>query len=152
MNKELLKNEKVAEICRAFIQTLVNEQIYTPKDNKYFWDRFVKENTKEEVLLVTEDGIEVFNPKEMLYDCSELNWNFRGITEANYFISWKNDINMKHRHCFSSEAAREEWLVMNKPLFSVNELKKMEQYGNSGILLTIDKRSLFSKAKEKLKQ
>lgn len=146
MNKELLKNEDVVDICKKLIQDNI---LYIDKEEvNIVWNKFVKENTKEEVpILITEDGVKYYTidnqiyrvRKDFLFEPTKIGIGTHGLDHQIFLF-------------FSTLEAAESWLVMNKPLFSVNELKKMEQYGNSGILLTIDKQSLFSKAKEKLKQ
>jgi hypothetical protein len=89
---------------------------------------------KKLVLLTTQDGVECYNNEQTLYGVNEQfgvagRVSVRGvITEPCATIKW-----------FSTEAARTEWIIQNKPLFSIADLKKMdkEQYPRSILVHTI---------------
>ncbi len=97
------------------------------------WQIFFKSNTEptptlsvigdsKEVLLRTEDGVDIFDGEQMLYDISSNNWNFLDKTQARYFKSWENDKSMAHRKCFYSEDKAKEYVLMNKPCLSLQEI------------------------------
>lgn len=81
-------------------------------------------NEKEE-LLVTEDGVEVYDPEQVLWDTSDENWNFLNKTPAKYFIAWKEDSKLFHRKCWSTKEAAQEYIKYNNPCLNQKEVNEL---------------------------
>jgi len=69
-------------------------------------------------LLITEDGYEIYDEKQLLWDTSDNNWNFLEKTEAKYFPIF----NSTHRKCWYKKENAQNYIFMNKPSLSLNDL------------------------------
>lgn len=72
----------------------------------------LKDAIKSEVLFRSEDGVDIFEGDKT---CWINNW-----TVTN-FADWKRNNNKKELH-FSTKEAAEEYILMNKPQYSLNDI------------------------------
>jgi hypothetical protein len=107
------------------------------------WDKF-KESKQRAPLFITEDGVKIFDHEEVFYTCvvgqswgcSKTNARKELIPVPSYF------------KYFSTEELCKEYILMNKPLLSLNEIKKIGQIGEENIYFE----RLIQAAKVKLNQ
>ena len=97
------------------------------------------------VLLTTEDGVGIADPEQKLWDTSDQNWTYLSQTAAKSFIEWKGEEYLKHRKCWYSKDKAEEYILMNKPIYSINDVGD-KITGKSGAIFN----RLIREQKEKL--
>jgi hypothetical protein len=107
----------------------------------------LKKVTKPIPLLVTEDGVEIFDRNEVVYSvCAKGQWE-ENYTKAHYALNrssaWKN---------FSSKEKREDYILTNRPLLSIVDL--IYAFPNNVLIMPNNKNGsidlLRKLAKEKL--
>lgn len=76
-------------------------------------------------LFTTEDGVDIYHENTQLYDISTNNWSFLGVTTCKYFIEWKNTSSFLHRKAFFSKEKAQEYKDLNKPKYSLNDIKNI---------------------------
>lgn len=117
--------------------------IYTIKEIELWYDHEVIFYTKEEntgyvggskqqgvnmgvcfqsltPLIKTEDGYEIFNENELLWDVSTENWDYLGQTQAQFFAGCLKG--MSDRKAFYKKKNAKRFLLLNRPMLSVNDL------------------------------
>lgn len=126
MNQELLKNPEVQEII---IEAMRFYKLQNSSNLDYVSDEFVAKHTKPPVILTTEGGVKVTDPNCNLYgfyeDAEQL--GFRGRA------SWCDG----RGKLFSTLAARDEYILWNKPCLTGKEVETW--YLSSGTLDSLDK-------------
>lgn len=118
--------------------------------------RYLRKATQEEIdsvkpkiLLTTQDGIEVTDPEQMLYGVSDA-WIRYG-QSAKGVLS--NPVTKDNVKWFSTQELRDEYILNNKPLFSIQDLHELELqsgYCKNKTSIWLDKYKVIAKAKEKL--
>ena len=85
---------------------------------------------KIERLFITEDNIDIFDENIELWDISTTNWDYLDRTRAKYFIQFKEFPTTRKAWYYKEKA--EEYVLMNKPSLSINDvLKSFNNPGNS---------------------
>lgn len=88
-------------------------------------DKYLESIKPKVPVLVTEDGVEVFDKDQMLFDLSTNNW-WMGKTPAEIAAGILKGA--KHRKMFSTETARAEYSKYNKPVLCLNDLINMDEH------------------------
>lgn len=93
--------------------------------DRYTLDQALESIKKPEPILITEDGVEIFDKTEELYDVSTENWNFLSLTRAEHFIRWKKESMCLYRKPFKNKEAAESYIAEHKPIYSLSDIKKL---------------------------
>lgn len=80
-----------------------------------------------EKIYTTEDGYNIYDENELLWDTSIRNFNSLGQTKTKYFIQWELNDN-KDRFAFKHKANAEKWIEENKPQFTKNDMLKFANF------------------------
>lgn len=99
------------------------------------------EEKKEEPVLITEDGKNILDGEDTIWKVWTDTWD-KGSGKAGYQIP------EKRLKLFSTEAARTEWILVNKPILSINDLM---QYSD-GETVDLDVEDIRRIGEAKLKQ
>jgi hypothetical protein len=81
-------------------------------------DQFMQNNNKSKVLLTTEDGKEITNKTDEIWALDPISFTLWGGTAKGFYNEPATEYKI-----FSSKAARDEYILMNKPLLSIKEIK-----------------------------
>jgi hypothetical protein len=81
-----------------------------------------KESKQPKPLFISEDGIEIFDVNQEVWDTCTQNWNFLDSTPAMYMVQVLK--NNPDRKAWCSKERAEEYILMNKPALSINNVKK----------------------------
>lgn len=87
--------------------------------------------TELPVLLTTEDGVDIRNPNNQVYGLYTDNWRTEDV--INYIDNGKTGTSCEDWLVFSTPEARESYIVMNKPMLSLQDIKNWElspEYGD----------------------
>jgi len=97
----------------------------------------------KEPLFVTEDGIKIFDEKQLVWDTSDLNWGFLDTTPA---LDMKKVLEKSgYRKAWSEKSKAEEYLLENTPCLSLTDLYNFNgKFANKNDIL-VDARNLVKK-------
>jgi len=106
------------------------------------------QSLKPKLILVTEDGVEITEPNQRVYQVDINDWG----TDHDPACEARNQVRDGWL-AFSTEKARNEYLKMHKPLFSIDELQTLEKESgyNLDSNMLIERKLLNKLAEEKLK-
>ena len=108
-------------------------------------------NKFKEPLLITEDGVEIFDEKELLYDTVDINDDCNlcyNKTSAFYFIEWKKNNICLDRKCWYHKENAEKYVDENKLKYSIKDidnalLESIDESNNYNIKLETFRRNLY---------
>ncbi len=112
---------------KSFYLDRLNRLVVKLTGNEYLLTSIIKH---KQPLFKTEDGVDIFDENTLLWDISTQNWDYLDTTEAKYFIDWKLNNIAKYRLAFSTKQAAEEYVIMNKPCLSINDVAKIYTTAN----------------------
>lgn len=103
-------------------------------------------------LFTTEDGVEIFKNDEKLFEVILNNFHINEnipLAACNDFLDKRND--GYPSKVFSTKQAAEEYILMNKPCLSINDLQKIKIVDNYDLSIEIEVEDLIQLVKQKLK-
>lgn len=89
-----------------------------------FATQWQKEFQKQKPILVTEDGLEVFDSLMTIYGLKESDWSI-ALTRSGNFQQWPG------YKWFLSKVKRDEYILQNRPLLSIKDVHKCTHYDPS---------------------
>ena len=94
-------------------------------DNQLLGDWWgIKELHKvKDILLTTEDGVEIFEESELIWDTSDINWDFLDTTPAIHMKSIIKTCN--HRKAWAKKENAERYINLNSPKYSIKDIVPM---------------------------
>lgn len=105
-----------------------------------------KEEPKE--ILRTEDGVSIYDPEQIVYGVDPLTWKTIKCT-ANEWVNGKW-MSTKGWNYYSTEAARTEYIMQNRPVLSMADLQSVNNYKETDNYLYIDRDRLEELVKSKI--
>lgn len=113
--------------------------------NNYTLDITNIQHSKKKPLFTTEDDVDIFEGDEYYHTKPDFKISYGG--KADNMVSG-NLIGIKGYHYFSTKEAAEEYIVMNKPVLSLNDIKNY----NNATVYTIVANNLKDLVKSKIRQ
>lgn len=112
-------NQEIVQITEDWIYYRSNIkgcQIYTYKlkDIKH----------SKEVLFTTEDGVDIFDPRQKVFSVSECDFKLQDHQDYGWIMT--RNIERKYHH-FSTKEKAEEYILMNKPCLSINDIYSLDK-------------------------
>ena len=104
-----------------------SECLITTEDCRLFpelWEKI------EEPILTTEDGVDIFDKNELLWDTSDVNWTYLDTTPAEYFHTLPS-----HRKAWKHKSNAKEYIDKNKPQYSKKDMLDFATDYNQQVIL-----------------
>lgn len=131
---EEIKEEPVVEKEERIFRELVFNLLCTIEEYTSVYGRVTeylntlvmesKEQPKEKPLLVTEDGVSIYDEEQLLWSLREHDW-FKTEMFCKFPVKGKldNPIRWKEFKWFSTEQARQDYIILNKPVLSLSDIQ-----------------------------
>lgn len=92
------------------------------ENSEEYWEEIIE----KEVLLTTEDGVEIFEESQLIWDTSDINWDFLDTIPA---IHMKSIINTcSYRKAWAKKENAEKYIELNSPKYSVLDMLKVANH------------------------
>jgi len=106
----------IVRLCECYYCDLMGNRIASKnevEDNPEFWDEIIE----KPILFITEDGVDVFSGDRVYYVLKNL--------ALRVYNPTTDDRSVELNHYFKSEAKAVEYIKLNAPRYSINDLMNM---------------------------